>query len=135
MPNLLLQKFPAREFTAEIALDFSGGQPDDEAGLIIAGRSSAALGLRQTKSGPELVFHLDDATTFTAPARNSVRLRVTVREGGRCIFSYTNADDCWVDLTEDFQAQPGVWIGAKVGLYAIGTGHADFDYLRFSAPV
>jgi hypothetical protein len=30
-----------------------------------------------------------------------------------------------------FVAQAGVWIGAKVGLYALGGGHADFDYFRF----
>ena len=37
IPNLLLQKFPARAFTVETALDFSGAQPGEEAGLIVAG--------------------------------------------------------------------------------------------------
>jgi len=135
LPNLLLQKFPAREFTAETALDLAGGRPDDEAGLIIAGRSWAALGLRRCKSVTELVFRLGDATVFSTAAQNSIRLRVTVREGGRCNFSYSNAGDSWVNLVEEFQAQPGVWIGAKLGFFATGAGHADFDYLRFSAPV
>jgi hypothetical protein len=37
----------------------------------------------------------------------------------------------------DFTAQPGVWIGAKVGLFCINpninkrNGFADFDWFRF----
>ena len=80
--------------------------------------------------------------TNQAPVESSacvVRFRVTVSEGGLCKFSYSGTGDDWNDVADNFQAQPGVWIGAKLGVYCIsankgaGGGFADFDYFRFTA--
>ena len=67
----------------------------------------------------------------------SLRFRVRVAEGGLCEFSYAEPGGDFVSAPQTFQAEPGVWIGAKVGIYAIQTvpgskGHVDFDYFRFS---
>ncbi|TAL06023.1 MAG: glycosyl hydrolase 43 family protein [Verrucomicrobia bacterium] len=131
-PHLLLQKFPAREFTVEAQLDFSGGRAGDEAGLIIMGRAHAAIALRKTEFGTQLVFRNGGEQLFDETANNTVRFRVVVQEAGVCDFSYVGAEGHWTAMPTTFQAQAGVWIGAKLGLFAAGQGHADFDYFRFT---
>jgi hypothetical protein len=65
-----------------------------------------------------------------------MRLRVKVLDGGLCVFAYADATGAFQRLPNAFQASPGVWIGAKVGLYSIHgdggpTGYADVNYFRF----
>jgi beta-xylosidase len=135
--DLLLQKFPAREFTVEVSLDFSGGRPGDEAGLVIMGRAEASVALRKTEFGTHLVFRNGEACTFEETSSNTATLRVTVCEGGVCSFSHAGKSGEWIALPKTFQAQSGVWIGAKVGVYCAskdsgaGGGFADFDHFRF----
>ncbi len=138
VPQLLLQKFPARTFTVETTLDLSGGRAGDEAGLIVTGRTHAAISLRKTEYGTQLVFRNGEDRVFDETSSNIAMLRVTVREGGVCTFSHTGKDGGWIELPGTFQAQPGVWIGAKVGMYCAGGnsgaggGFADFDHFRFA---
>jgi beta-xylosidase len=129
-PNLLLQKFPAREFSVETVLDLSGGEVGAEAGLVVMGRAHAALALRRTPAGAQLVFRQGTDRLVAEVPSTTARLRVAVERGGVCRFSHADAGGTWQVLPDPFQAQPGVWIGAKLGLYALGKGHADFDYLR-----
>jgi len=138
LPNLLLQKFPARAFTVETSLDFSHAQPGEEAGLIVAGQSFAALALEKTESGHQLILNIDGAKTVVRSGLpGAIHLRVAVADGGRCHFSFVSAGET-VALPETFLAKKGVWIGAKIGLYSLAhrknqpAGHADFDYFRFS---
>jgi hypothetical protein len=71
-------------------------------------------------------------------------LRVTVREGARCTFSYSTDGRAFHPLGPDFAARQGRWIGAKVGLFAAQRGGwpgqdgardstADFDWLRMES--
>jgi hypothetical protein len=63
----------------------------------------------------------------------SVFLRISVAEA-ICAFSYSTDGKKFHPAGNDiFVAQPGVWIGAKVGLFAIGStnGHADYNWFRF----
>lgn len=134
-PNLLLQKFPARSFSAETSL--AGAlQAGEEAGLVIAGKASAALALEKTIAGQQLVLRIDGQVRFSRElASQIVKLRVTVKGGGLCRFSYATGAS-WTEIPVEFQAKKGVWIGARVGLCAVarGTtapaGHADFDWFR-----
>ena len=64
-----------------------------------------------------------------------LELRVAVGEGAVCQFSWRRAGAGFVPIGPSFVAQPGRWVGAKVGLFAgaPGTspaGHADFDWFR-----
>jgi len=136
MPNLLLQKFPARSFTVETQVELHAVAGGDEAGLIIAGRESAALAIVRTGTGHEIIQRINGSQTLlrklTTP---SVKLRVEVINGGKCAFAFAADDAEFTTVPETFQAQPGVWIGAKVGIYSTSTtasnGHADFDYFQF----
>ena len=137
IPNLLLQKFPARSFTVETSLDFSQAQPGEEAGLIVAGESSMALVVEKTAFGTQLILRHDSGKkVLQTSVPDTIRLQVTVEEGGRCAFSFAVVDGP-VAIDERFPAKKGVWIGAKVGLYSVrrqkgqSAGHADFDYFRF----
>ncbi|HXT11904.1 MAG TPA: glycoside hydrolase 43 family protein [Candidatus Angelobacter sp.] len=137
IPNLLLQKFPAQTFMVETSLELAARQIGEQAGLIIAGESSAALALEKTVSGTRLILQLDGAqVVIREHVPDAVRLRVAVQSDGLCTFSFAVVDGFSV-VEQTFQARRGVWIGAKVGLYSLKTddvaaaGHADFDYLRF----
>jgi len=138
LPNWLLQKFPARDFRVESLLDCSGLPEGGEGGLMVAGRSSAAWCVRRQNGKLGLWLRRNQKeTAIGAPLAERVRLRVTVRDGGGCEFSFADGGEFAV-LSERFTATQGVWIGARVGLYAMGRSsrrineHLDFDYFRFS---
>jgi Beta xylosidase C-terminal Concanavalin A-like domain len=67
---------------------------------------------------------------------NSFYLRLKVTDGARCEFSYSVDGRSFVAVGEPFTARKGRWIGAKVGIFAIGRGttnergYADFDWFR-----
>jgi beta-xylosidase-like protein len=75
-------------------------------------------------------------TQASAISGQTFYLRVTVNQGS-CRFGYSDGTK-FVALGEPFTARQGRWIGAKVGLFAVGgnltreTGYADFDWFRVS---
>ncbi|MCS7337760.1 MAG: glycoside hydrolase 43 family protein, partial [Verrucomicrobiae bacterium] len=137
-PNLLLQKFPARAFRAETLVNPGQSKLGLETGLVVAGRTSAAVSLQITPEGAALVFRHNEATHVVKKISSAAaRLRVDVTEGGVCKFSFASLTGEFESVGQPFQAEPGVWVGAKLGIYAISLGdetdgYADFDYFRFS---
>lgn len=135
-PHLLLQKFPARSFTVETRLELASAAATTEAGLVVIGREYAALALAPQTTGRALIFRQNNQTRVVIPwAPPSIRLRVRVRDGGQCEFAYAGATGPFTIIPESFQAVAGVWIGARVGLYAAAPQRdespADFEYFRF----
>jgi hypothetical protein len=55
---------------------------------------------------------------------------------GICRFEYSSDGEIYTALTETFQALPGKWIGAKVGLFCNSTaltndaGYVNVDWFR-----
>jgi len=135
--NLLLQKFPARSFAVETRVEFAPKQDGEEAGLIVTGRAHAAIAVRHGQRNHQIIFRNNGVENVVGETSSRpVRFRVTVGDGGMCKFSFATGDGGWTEVAEAFQAQAGVWIGAKVGLCSIASataqnGHADFDYFRF----
>jgi len=129
-PQLLLQKFPALEFTATADLDAGGLAVGDAAGLIILGYSYAYLGVRRDRNGFVLYTAIGNAkeekTLWESPLdHGAVSLRVTVRDFALCSFSYRTdpAGEAYLDVpAEPFTAREGHWVGAKVGLFSVRTG-------------
>jgi beta-xylosidase len=137
-PNLLLQKFPAPEFTVTTVLDGSKLSPNEEAGLIVFGYSYAWIGIRQTERGRKLVhaFNHNHDTAFgpsnlahvdeTAQPIGSSRvfLRVHVNASAKCQFSFSLDGKAWsrVAIAPDFEATVARWVGAKVGVFATHHG-------------
>lgn len=136
-PNLLLQKFPARSFTAEATLEMVPKQDGEEAGLVIAGAKSLSVGIRHHADGNRVVFrHGKKEEIVGKTSAFAVKLRVEVQDGGLCSFSFAE-NSHFKSAGQTYQATKGTWIGAKVGFYSlkqlehVPSGHVDFDYLRF----
>ncbi|MCE7054381.1 glycoside hydrolase 43 family protein [Algoriphagus sp. AGSA1] len=147
-PNLLLQKFPAEEFTTTTSLSFNPNPKlqNEQVGLIVMGMSYAYLALESIEGGIALNYvTCIDAENGKTEAKkkiatldkNTVQLRVQVSKGGICSFSYSEDGKKFNQIEELFTAVPGKWIGAKVGLFAIrntttnDSGFADVDWFRF----
>ena len=143
--NMLLQKFPAEEFTATTKLTFDARFDKEEVGLIVMGLDYGRLTVKREDGKLNLyVAHCKNADKGTAedlvpgPELNSnlVYFRVTVKKGAECSFSYSTDGVSFTSLGNSFKAREGKWIGAKVGLYALregiinDAGSVDIDWFR-----
>lgn len=148
VPNLLLQKFPAPQFQVTTKLTFISRFEGEEAGLIIMGRDYARLTIK-SKDGKLFIRQAlcknadkgaaEISGTETALTGNILYLRVQVKQGGVCTFSYSEDGKKFKSVGEPFQAREGMWIGAKVGLFCIregitnDAGHVDVDWFGVSS--
>ncbi|HEV2293424.1 MAG TPA: glycoside hydrolase 43 family protein [Tepidisphaeraceae bacterium] len=133
-PNLLCQKFPARSFSVETEVELMPGAPR-QAGLIIIGKSHAATALEWTDRSRRLLWIVEDHIAATEPdVPQRVRLAVDVAHGGRCTFRFARPGEAWQRIGDAYQATPGHWIGARVGLFCRGNAdaHADFAHFRMN---
>ena len=68
---------------------------------------------------------------------NEFYLRLTVKAGAICTFSYSLDGNSFTNVGEPFKAREGRWIGAKVGFFYNrpakfnDAGSADIDWFRF----
>jgi len=114
------------------------------AGLIVFGRDYAWIGVRREGKGFVIVSGTRreadtgadvDRVVGEIPA-GAVHLRVTVESGARCRFAYSTDGRAFTAAGDVFTARPGVWVGAKTGLFAVGRagatagGHADWEWFR-----
>lgn len=148
-PNLLLQKFPAPDFTATTQLVFAPAGEGERAGLIVFGYDYAWLGLRQDAAGVHLVEIVCKESNKQGRERevanvnlaglekgNPIFLRVTVTPEAQCQFAYSLDGQVFTPLGGTFTATVSRWVGAKLGVFAsappgaVRTGHADFDWFR-----
>lgn len=141
-PWLLLQKFPAPEFSVTTKLEFAPKADGDNAGLLVFGADYAWIGLQQINGSPAIVSvtrreaangEPQQVTVVPGPAAGPVWLRVTVTAGGKCRFSYSHDGRDFTSVAaEGFTAKAGRWVGAKVGVFtsgAVGVS-ADFDWFH-----
>lgn len=146
IPNLLLQKLPGPEFTLTTKLTFNPRFPGDETGLVVMGQSYAFIAVGNDNSGlfvrvaQRKNAAADDPEVSTEKVRISsptIWLRAQVRYGAVVRFSYSADGSGFHEYGPEFHAEPGRWIGAKVGIFAIGSsstgelGYADYDWFRF----
>ncbi|MDG3582781.1 glycoside hydrolase family 43 protein [Galbibacter pacificus] len=150
VPNLLLQKFPANNFSAttKVKLFPEEAISGKSSGLIIMGMDYATLTIASDKDGffiaqteaLEAINGNDEKIITKARIKsNQIYFKVTVRTpDATCRFSYSESGKKFKQIGKPFKAQPGKWIGAKVGLFSISTqkakrgGYADFDWFRIS---
>ena len=159
VPNLLLQKFPAEEFTATTKLKVSAKDDGQMSGLIVMGWDYAYLGVEKSGEGfilkyvqckdaeqktPEktsVVGMLDKCRTFEAGLYPNyeidIYLRVKVESGGKCSFYYSTDGKRFHNVGDTFIARQGKWIGAKVGLFSVAPygkerGWVDADWFRIN---
>ncbi|WGQ10353.1 glycoside hydrolase 43 family protein [Pedobacter gandavensis] len=151
--------------TAKITFNASVKLEEEKVGLIIMGRSYANLALKSNKGVLSLVYTncMDAAKgkreqeikiadwkevlakekikgNFVPPISHvqaeDVYLRVQVKEGAVCTFSYSLDGKDFKAIPGSFQAEEGQWIGAKMGLFAVkkgksnDSGYVDLDWFR-----
>ena len=140
IPNLLLQKLPSSSFTVETTLGLTPSAAGTRAGLVMMGQSHAAVALETDGRSATVLLIVQNAVVERFPLpRGPVMLRLTMQTGGLCRFEASAKGERHV-FEHGFQASPGRWIGAKVGLFATSSrvakpdGYADFEFFRFSAP-
>jgi beta-xylosidase len=145
VPNLLLQKFPAPTFTATTKVTFTPRTGDEETGLIVMGLDYAYVSVKKRPEGLFLSQTVCMNAESGAKAKESngillksptFYLRVKVSQNAVCTFSYSADGTSFLPMGEPFTARKGKWIGAKMGIFAVGTGttretgYADFDWFR-----
>ncbi len=157
VPNLLLQKFPAEEFTATTKLKVSAKADGQQSGLIVMGWDYSYLAVEKEgehfvlkqvtckdaeQKNPETVTRLAEfpvSRKFEAGLYPNyeldVYLRVKVEKGGVCSFSYSLDGKKYKSTDVPFTARQGKWIGAKVGLFSTAPygkerGWVDADWFR-----
>jgi hypothetical protein len=145
-PNLLLQKLPAPAFTATTKMDFSKLGKPQRAGLVVFGLDYSALSVYRDGSGKtQLELGVctgadrdrpEDLVKQLGIDGDVVWLRVEVMEPGECRFAFSADGETFTRIGESYQAQPGKWMGAKIGLFctaaveSAASGHADFEFFR-----
>lgn len=143
-PQLLLQKWCAREFLATTHVQPHFLQIGDECGLTVYGERYASLGIMKTAQDSwQWIFRygwVSDAGIVTETTENMpydsgfgpfLELQVDIRENGLCRFS---SRQHIFEPSLKFAAGPGKWVGAKIGIYALNTnknhsntkGYAEF---------
>ncbi|WP_133272426.1 glycoside hydrolase family 43 protein [Hymenobacter radiodurans] len=147
VPNLLLQKLPAAAFTATTKLTFIPRFEGEQAGLIMMGMDYAHLSVTNQngrlslapvvcQNADKLAPEKATAPPVEVPANKPIYLRVAVRDGAKCQFSYSLDGQQFQPIGTEFQAREGRWIGAKVGLFCTrasktnDAGSADVDWFR-----
>lgn len=161
-PNLLLQKFPAPQFSATTHVSFSAKENKQEAGLVVMGWDYSALTVRRMdnafqlcqltcrdaeqegKEQRKVLLQLPTSYSDTIPYAPTIKckiyLRVNVKLGGICQFAYSLDGIDYTPVGSDFQAREGKWIGAKVGLVTLqdvgdekqNRGWMDVDWFRIT---
>ena len=159
VPNLLMQKFPAEEFTATAKLTFTAKRDGEQAGIIVMGWDYSYLSVRKAsdkfilqqavckdaeQQNPEQVKELAsfpvEYLKMPGVADNewkTVYLRVKVTKGAVCTFAYSLNGKKYTTVGDAFTARQGKWIGAKVGLFCVtpndgNRGWADVDWFRMT---
>lgn len=132
VPSLLLQKLPAEHFTATARLLFTPQAAGEKAGLVVLGLDYATLTLTRQAGGLLLsqttCLQADKgaaettAATAALPPGQPLYLRMAVRAGARCQFSYSADGQRFAALGVEFTAREGRWVGAKMGLFCLSAG-------------
>ena len=157
VPNLLMQKFPAEEFTATAKLKVSAKADGQLSGLIIMGWDYSWIGvekqeekflLKQAVCKDAEQGNLEQVSTLAVlePSRKfeaglfpnyerEIYIRVHVGKGAYCRFSYSLDGKKFTEAGTLFKARQGKWIGAKVGMFSVTPhgkerGWVDVDWFR-----
>lgn len=146
LPNLLLQKFPAEEFTATAKVKLEPRFEGERFALVIMGLDYSLIGVTYSDGGLSVSqATVKDAEKGVAESvsppqpltANEVYLRVSVSKDAVCTFSYSTNGRDFNPVGSPFSAREGRWIGAKLGFVFTRPAHfndagsADIDWISF----
>ncbi len=129
VPNLLLQKWPAPEFTVTACLGLDAMEDGDVCGMVsLGGRYDGILVCRR---GGRLFLHQrtglladrkEKDTELEAFSGSRLYLRMRVEAESRISWEAGDSEECLHPVGEATEALPGRWVGVKSGLTAIHEG-------------
>ena len=146
LPNLLLQKFPADEFSATAKLKVQTRSEGERFGLVVMGLDYSLIGFTFRNGKYYLARSTaKDAETGSIESDNGVTeivgrdlyLRVVVDRDAKCRFSYSTDGKTFTEVGDPFKAREGKWIGAKIGFFFTrpfrfnDAGSVEIDWFRF----
>ena len=157
VPNMLLQKTPADEFTVTAKLRFTSKDQEQMGGIIMMGLDYSALVVKRVgqefqllqitchaadKGKPneeKLLATLQptaiDQTDYRPGIHEDIYMRMKVAHS-KLRFAYSLNGKKFTDCGEEFQMREGKWIGAKFGFIAVepagkaDRGWVDADWIR-----
>ncbi|WP_093797941.1 glycoside hydrolase 43 family protein [Streptomyces sp. Wb2n-11] len=147
LPNVLVQRLPAPEFTATVELALDSPEPGARAGFAVLGDAFSWIGLeRGADGGVQLVHRYAEPVAererdaeYARPAPGGrARLRIEVSAGARCRFA-ADTGDGFTPSGQVFAAVPWRWVGAQLALFAAApagagpAGTALFSSFRINA--
>ncbi len=152
VPNMLLQKTPADNFTATTKIRLTSKADNQMGGLIMMGLDYSALVAKRVgdefmlqqlicqaadKNKPERVVSIAtlqpterDVIDYKPGIHLDIYLRMVVAEG-KCRFYYSLDGKKFKAAGEEFKMKEGKWIGAKIGLLSVEPdGNTDRGWLE-----
>lgn len=157
VPNLLLQKTPADNFTATAKLQLTAKDQGQMGGIILMGLDYSALVVKRVgnefelqqitchmadKKGEEEVKVLAtlkptsvDKIDYQPAIHESVYMRMVVK-AGKMQFFFSKDGKKYEQVGDEFTMREGKWIGAKIGMVAkepggkANRGWIDVDWFR-----
>ena len=159
VPNMLLQKTPADNFTATAKMRITSKADNQVGGVIMMGLDYAALVAKRVgdefilqqvvckaadKGKPETVTEIarlkpsqKDVIDYKPGIHLDIYMKMKVSDGN-CSFSYSLDGKKFRDAGEKFKMKEGKWIGAKIGLVSYepdgntDRGWVEADWFRVS---
>ena len=146
VPNLLLQKFPAEEFTATAKVKLTPRFEGEKFGLVVMGLDYSYIsvtsktgklyvGQSNARDADKRLAEVDNVPVLLTS--NDVYLRVKVTAGAMYAFSFSIDGKTFTNVGVQTKAREGRWIGAKLGFFFSrpgkfnDAGSADIDWIRF----
>ena len=161
VPNLLLQKTPADEFTVTTKIRMTSKADGQFGGLIMMGLDYSAIVVKRIgrqfqliqmtcqaadKGKPQtekvittLKPTAEDKTDYKPRIHEDIFLRLTVSDS-KVRFAWSQNGKKFTDCGEEFLMKEGKWIGAKFGFISAETdpkcdrGWVDADWIRVTRP-
>ncbi len=145
IPNLLLQKFPAEEFTASTKFTFNARTDNEEAGFMVMGEDYQYISLKRINNKmyvravqcKNARLGGKETELFSEEFDGSdVYFKIKVEKGAICSFAYSTNGKKYKEITEKLESKPGRWIGAKIGYFALcegitnDSGTVDIDWFK-----
>lgn len=139
LPNVLAQRIPGTPSQAQVAARLHDTVSGMRAGMIVLGLTYCWIGLVVLPDGDLAVVAATGGEgrserPLAEPARlNSgaaVEMQAQVNADAEVSLAWRTPGGSWTDIEERFQATPGSWTGAHIGLFATaphGGGHAALD--------
>jgi hypothetical protein len=146
VPSLLLQKIPAPQFQVITKMQFHLLKEGEQAGLILFGTDYFTISAAKRSNGIYISFNScldaingkkEQSLELIKDEQETIYFKMVMNQGAKCRFGYSFDGAKYTMADGIFQARPGKWVGASIGLFCTSTkrtndaGYVDVDWFRF----